>query len=195
MRRVILLAAFLAACGEGPREEGLDGPVVSLTPNITGTWRAELSGEGFLTGDTSFTAPASALAEFRFTQSGNLVGGEYAVEGTISTLDPNGDAFTFPFTAAGPADGDVTLASGNIAMWRVLAHLRSFSAGADASFTAYVTTTLPTEFSISGIRFQVAGLVHEGRTYEFNVTGRAVRLRYTPRASRGARGFLVPCSN
>jgi hypothetical protein len=188
---VILLATFIAACGEG-KEELLDAPLAaSLTPNVTGTWSAVLSGDGFLTSDTTFTAAVSATAEFRLTQSDTIVSGEYAVQGTISTLDPDGAAFSFPLTATGLVDGEIAMTADAgdppmpmVAAWRLTATLASFSGGADASFTADVTPypgavpteAFPPEFFISGIRFKVGGLVHESRTYQFKVTGSAVRV-------------------
>lgn len=179
MRRVILLAAFLAACGEG-REQ--TGPVVSLRPDVTGTWRAELSGDGFLTGDTAFVATMSAIAEFRFTQSGDTVTGEYAVEGTISTLDPDGATFSFPLIATGLVDGEIsTMADPGdppmpmVMSWRLTATLASFSGGADASLTAHTGDLSPTRLPVN-ITFEVSGLVHEGRTYQLYVRGTAVKV-------------------
>ena len=177
MRRMILLAAFLAACGEG-QEELLVVPPNSQTPNVTGTWTAELSGDGFLTSDSTFIATVSAITEFRFTQSGKVVWGEYVVEGTISTLDPNGDTFSFPLTATGLVDGELTWA--DALAWKLMVYLRSFSDGADASFTISVLAPNVAFPAVVGLpppklgtlRFEVRGLVQESRTYQFNVTGK-----------------------
>ena len=183
MRRVMLLAAFLAACGE---EQVPTRTEVSPPPNITGTWRAELSGDGFLTSDTTYTATASAMAEFRFTQSGESVSGEYVVDGTIGTLDPDGDAFSFPLVAAGLVDGG-ELTRVDALTWSLSVSLRSFSDGTDASYTGYVPENIAVpavvpgpsiDHSISGsLEFEVRGLVHESRTYQFHVTGTAVRVQ------------------
>ncbi len=179
MRRVILLAAFLASCGE---EQKPTGPVVSLSANITGTWRAELSGDGFLTSDPTFIAAVSATAEFRFAQSGEFVSGEYVVEDTISTLDPDGDAFSFPLIATGLVDGEIVMTADPgdppmpmVVAWRLTATLASFSGGADASLAAHTFDTFPTKLPMD-ITFEVSGLVHESRTYQFNVTGTAVKV-------------------
>ena len=180
MRRVMLLAAFLAACGE---EQVPTRTEVSPPPNITGTWRADLSGDGFLTSDTTFIATVNAISEFRFTQSGKVVSGEYVVEGTISTLDPDGDAFSFPLIATGLVDGELTRGVND---WKLTVYLRSFSDGADASFTTSVlggvsfpAVGLPPPI-LGTLMFEVRGLVQESRTYQFNVTGKFDVLLVVP---------------
>jgi len=83
---------------------------------------------------------------------------------------------SFPFTAAGIlANGEIGMASGNIAMWRLVATLPSFGGGADASLGASMFHPSPTELPVA-ITFEVSGLVFESRTYQFSVRGTAARV-------------------
>ena len=180
MASVLLSVALVLGCGDGGTEPKIAYPI----PDLTGTWRVDVSAPGTSNSNLTF----EGVAELRLTHSDGVVGGEYVVLGKVVNINNSGvriESDTLNSAGLmlnGLVSWGVQEDLDPSPLWRVDGDLQAYGLDRFGELSGGVMqlhVSLPTQLELGAFKFHIVDVDGYSSALEFVGSGRATRIPAT----------------